>query len=223
MAIVLAIGDTHCPGMLPGYLRFLRKTADKFGATRVVHIGDLVDWATINYHEKNPSLFATTEEFKEAMKQVKALNRAFPKADWMLGNHDVLPDRKAVTAGLPSYVLKTHNDLWQTDWSVHQRFDSLMIDGVLYNHGEKAPGGKTPALDFAQISFCSVVIGHYHSRAGAPWGANDFAGYFGLSTGCGVDHKKLQFEYGRKMPKKPLIGCGIIEHGKQATFVRMCL
>ena len=56
MARVLIIADTHCPGMRQGYVDFLKRVADRHAVTRVVHIGDLVDWASISFHEKNPAL-----------------------------------------------------------------------------------------------------------------------------------------------------------------------
>ena len=61
---VLVIGDTHCPAMLDGYIPFLKKIHKKHGCGRVVHIGDLVDWNSISFHEKNPSMPSPAEEFK---------------------------------------------------------------------------------------------------------------------------------------------------------------
>ena len=73
MSIVLAIGDTHCPGMKSGYIDFLKRIADRHNVDRVVHIGDLVDWASISYHEKSPSLSNATSEFFKARKQIAQL------------------------------------------------------------------------------------------------------------------------------------------------------
>jgi len=56
MARVLIIGDTHCPGMRQGYVDFLNRVADAHGVNRVVHIGDLVEWASISFHEKRPPM-----------------------------------------------------------------------------------------------------------------------------------------------------------------------
>ena len=106
MARVLVIGDTHCPGMKIGYVDFLKRIADRYSINRVIHIGDLVDWASISYHEKSPSLRNASLEYRKALKQVATLARAFPKVDWLIGNHDALTERQAVTAGLPPELLR---------------------------------------------------------------------------------------------------------------------
>ena len=104
---VLVIGDTHAPAMLDGYIAFLKKIQKKHGCGRVVHIGDLVDWNSISFHEKDPSMPSPVEEFNRAYKQVQKLYKAFPKVDYMIGNHSSLPARKARMIGLPNDVMKS--------------------------------------------------------------------------------------------------------------------
>lgn len=218
MASVLVIGDTHCPGMRRGYVEFLQRVADRWGIDRVVHIGDLVDWHAISYHERNPSLPSPSAEYRKALRQVRTLKAAFPHADWMIGNHDALTSRQAFTAGLPAEVLRSYNELWEVDWTVHERFGSLVIDGVLYQHGENGTAGKDAALNQAKANFQSTVIGHHHSNAGVKWWANPRHQVFGMSVGCGIDLRRLQFDYGRRYTAKPVLGCGVVIDGKQAVF-----
>ena len=215
---VLVIGDTHCPGMRKGYVEFLKQTADKYAINRVVHIGDVVDWASISYHEKSPGLNNATTEFKKAKKQVDQLVKAFPKADWMIGNHDSLTERQAISAGLPPQILKDYADLWEVPWTVHSRFAKLTIDGVIYSHGDSGRGGQDAAFRQAKDNFRSTVIGHHHSQAGVKWWANPEYRVFGMSVGCGIDVSRMQFEYGRKFSAKPILGCGIVLGGKNAYF-----
>ncbi len=66
MARVLIIADTHCPGMRRGYIDFLKRIADDYAVNRIVHIGDLVDWASISFHEKSPALSNAVKEFQTA-------------------------------------------------------------------------------------------------------------------------------------------------------------
>ena len=73
MARVLIIGDTHAPGMRKGYVDFLKRVADNYSVNRVVHIGDLVDWASISFHEKSPSLHNATHEYAKAKKRIGTL------------------------------------------------------------------------------------------------------------------------------------------------------
>lgn len=218
MARVLVIGDTHCPGMRRGYVDFLKRVADRHSINRVVHIGDLVDWASISFHEKSPGISNAVTEFNAARRQVASLARAFPKADWMIGNHDALTERQAITAGLPPQLLRDYADMWEVDWSVHPRFAKHEIDGVIYSHGDSGRGGQHAAFQQAKDNFRSTVIGHFHSQAGVRWWANTEYRVFGMSVGCGIDAGKLQFEYGRKIVAKPILGCGVVIDGRRAIF-----
>lgn len=218
MARVLIVGDTHTPGMRRGYVDFLKRIADRWSINRVVHIGDLVDWSSISYHEKSPGLSHATAEYVKARRQVASLARAFPKADWLIGNHDALTERQAVSAGLPPELLRDYGDMWEVDWVVHPRFSKLVIDGVIYAHGDSGRGGQNAAIKQAKDNFRSTVIGHWHGQAGSTWWANPEFRVFGMSVGCGIDVDKLQFEYGRKFAAKPILGCGVVIDGKRAVF-----
>ena len=204
--------------MKRGYVEFLRRTFDAWEVNRVVHIGDLVDWNSISYHEKHPSNSNAAGEYKAALKQVQELSKAFPKAEWLIGNHDALTLRQATTAGIPAECLKDYADLWQIEWTVHKRFYKLLIDGVLYCHGDTGPGGQFAAMKHAVVNFKSTVQGHHHANGGVNYYANEKFRVFGLDVGCGMDSDLLQFEYGRKFPRKPVLGCGIVIDGKAAYF-----
>lgn len=218
MSNVLVIGDSHCPGMRRGYVDFLKRVADRWTINRVVHIGDLVDWSSISFHEKSPGLSNATREYEKAKRQVASLARAFPNADWLIGNHDALTERQAITAGLPPQLLRDYQDMWGIDWRVHPRFSKLQIDGVIYSHGDSGRGGQDAAFRQARDNFRSTVIGHFHGQAGVRWWANPEFRIFGMSVGCGIDHSKLQFEYGRKIAAKPMLGCGVVIDGRRAIF-----
>ena len=204
--------------MKRGYVRFLQNTFDSWGVDRIVHIGDLVDWNSISYHEKHPSNSNAVSEYKRALKQVKQLSAAFPKADWMIGNHDALTTRQAITAGLPVEILRDYAEMWELDWQIHDRFSDLEIEGVLYSHGDNGKGGEHSAYKNAQANFKSTVQGHHHSNGGVQYYANPEFRVFGMSVGCGIDAKLLQFEYGRSIKRKPMLGCGIVVNGKSAYF-----
>ena len=124
MSTVLIIGDTHAPCMKEGYVEFLLEKADYWQADRIIHIGDLVDRHSSNYHEKEPENVDAEREFEKALTQVQQITEAFPKADLLLGNHDVLEQRKAKTAGILQRALKSFGDLWELPkgWNVHPRY-----------------------------------------------------------------------------------------------------
>jgi len=92
--------------MRRGYVDLLKRVADDYSIDRVVHIGDLVDWSSISYHERHPGLSNAMAEFKAARRQAARPARAFLQADWQIGNHDALTERQAVSAGLPPNVLR---------------------------------------------------------------------------------------------------------------------
>jgi hypothetical protein len=224
MSKVLVIGDTHCPAMHPKYIRFLKKIEKKYDCNRVVHIGDLVDWNAISYHEKDPSLPSAYDEFKSAYKQVKRLHKAFPEVDYMAGNHSVLPQRKARSIGMPEIVLKPFGDLWGLDgWTIHPRYAKIYIDGVQYRHGDSGKGGQVAAKAQAMAEFCSVVQGDKHAQAGVNYVANDRLLVFGLQTGCGVLHDHPNMAYGKVYSSKPILGCGVVLDGATGIFEPMPL
>ena len=215
---MLIIGDTHCPGMRAGYVDFLKRVADSYSVTRVVHIGDLVDWASISYHEKSPALRNASLEYAKARRQVASLTKAFPQADWLIGNHDALTERQAVTAGLPPELLKDYADMWSVGWSIHPRFSKLIIDGVIYSHGDSGRAGQDAAFQQAKDNFRSTVIGHFHSQAGVRTGGR-------IRTAAGPhrcrSRRRDRTRGTRDWPTsahKPILGCGVVLNGKQAYF-----
>jgi hypothetical protein len=154
-----------------------------------VHIGDVVDWASISFHEKLPEFPSPNDEFEKAMDQVQLLYKAFPKVTVMTGNHDDLPKRKITTLTLPSQCIKEYSTLWNTPkWNWMPRYSRYNLDNVIYSHGDSGKGGRWAALSNATDNFSSWVQGHLHSVAGVNYYANVHKRIFGLSTGCGVDH-----------------------------------
>ena len=221
---VLVIGDTHAPCMHKDYIKFLKKIEKKHKCNRVVHIGDLVDWNSISFHDKEAFMPNPVDEFKQAQKQVKALHRAFPKVDILTGNHDSLPSRKAASLGLPDEVVRDFDRLWGlTGWTVHPRYADLIIDDTLYRHGDKGKGGIMAAYKNAIAEFRSVVQGHLHAQAGIVSHANQEDCVFGMQVGCGVDHSHPAMNYGRVYAAKPILGCGVVYSSKVAHFEPMFL
>lgn len=214
MSRVLVIGDTHCPTMLEGYVDHLQEVHSAWDCDRVVHIGDLVDWASISYHPKAPSLKNSEFEFGKAMEQVQELYDAFPEADWMIGNHDALTERNALDCGMPLSVLRNYTELWEIPgWTAHERYSDLIIDDVIYRHGDRGLGGRCAAYRNAQTEFQSIVQGHLHASANIVYGANRNARYFGMQVGSGVDYRLAAHAYGVKYSAKPILSCGVVIDG----------
>lgn len=222
MSRVLIIGDTHCPTMRDDYVSFLEDTYAAWDCDKVVMIGDLVDNCALSFHLKKPSLKDPTREYDLAMEQVESITDTFPEADMMIGNHDALPYRWANEVGIPMEYLRDPKSLWNLpeDWTVHPRFSQLVIDDVIYQHGDR---GRASAILNAKDEFKSVVQGHHHSRAGVEFFANRFTRVFGLQVGCGSDYKHAAMQYGIKYSSKPIYGCGVVLDGQTPIFEPMPL
>ena len=224
MARVLVIGDFHAPAGHKDYVKFLKKVEKKYKCNRVVCIGDLADFNAISFHEKDPSMPNPVQEFQEAKRQIAKMHKAFPKVDHMIGNHDCLPARKARTVGLPDDVLIPFKDLWGLDgWTIHPRYADLIIDDVIYRHGDKGKGGQMAAYKNAQVEFRSVVQGHLHAQCGVVYHANQEDCVFGMQVGCGVSHDHPAMNYGRIYALKPILSAGVVLDGKTAIIERMFL
>lgn len=225
MSRVLVVGDTHMPGMRDDYIEFLLHIADSWSIDRVVHIGDMVDWHSLSYHEKRPTLPTPATEYMEMREQMAQFFEAFPAGDWLIGNHDDLPQRQCITSMIPPELLKSYEAMFDTPpgWTVHPRFTKLEIDGVLYCHGDGGAGGKYAHINQAERNFQSTVVGHFHALGGVEFLANEKHRIFGCATGCGVDYRKEQFHYGKRYPKKPVNGCAVVLEGLHPYFEPMIL
>jgi hypothetical protein len=207
--------------MLEAYPDFLESIYKSWNCDRVVHIGDLVDFHGISFHAKEVGMPGIEEEVEEARKQVRTLCKLFPKVDYLTGNHSALPSRQAAEAGLPPSMLLSLSqilDLPDT-WTVYPRFTDLIIDDVIYRHGDKGRSNQTNAAFLnAQSEFMSVVQGHLHSQGGVLYGANQATRYFGMQVGCGVDPRSPHLNYSKIYSKRPILGCGVVLNGESAIF-----
>lgn len=212
MSRVLVISDTHYPVARDGHLDFLLETYEAWDCDRVCHIGDLVDHCALSFHIKAPSLKNPIDEYEKAMRDIEELVKYFPEVDLMVGNHDALPWRWAKEVGIPAEYLRSPADMWNLPdtWTVHPRYGQLVIDNVLFQHGDK---GRASAVLNAKDEFMSCVQGHHHSKFGVEFFANAHTRIFGLQVGCLVDHTTLAMEYGQKFSRKPLLGCGVVLDG----------
>jgi len=217
--VVLVIADTHFPFQHTNYLQFLKDTAKEYGATDVVHIGDMCDNHAISRWQSETDADSATAEFDKALACVKQYTEAFPKATLLLGNHCKIPERQAATLGIPSGFLKSTHELWQLpdSWVVTEQ---VIIDDVLYDHGINALG-VNGALNKATTSMMSCVIGHSHSCGGVQYRSNDKHLIFGLNVGCGISIRSYAFRYGKYNKFRETLGCGIVYNSAHADFIPM--
>jgi len=211
MSTVLVIGDLHEPAARLGYLQFCQDMFEKWNCNKVVLIGDVVDWHGISRWVKEPQCPGPADEYELAKECVAKWAKAFPKAYVCIGNHDERPVRLAKSVNIPEFMLIPYAKLWNVPgWLWDYRFT---IDDVSYRHGTGLGESIHPGWNLMNKVHKSVVVGHFHARAGIKWGCNEDMRCFGADTGCGVDEKAFQFIYGKDNPLRPFISVLIVKDG----------
>jgi hypothetical protein len=217
--IVLVISDTHAPYHHPDVFDFLRDAAKEFKPTRIVHIGDEVDWHSLSVHEKEPKLLSAGDEYKASLAFMHTMYKLFPVVSVCISNHGSRVFRAAKAIGIPDMLIRSYREQLEAPRGWHWE-GRIVIDGVCYEHGD--PGsGRNAAFKAAMENRMSTVIGHTHGWGGVQYSANPFSQVFALNVGCLVDHDSLAFKYGEKYRNKCTLGCGVVIEGKIAHFVRM--
>jgi len=126
---ILVISDLHLPYQHQDALDFLYATKRKYKCVDILNVGDVVDHHRGSYHESEPDALDAEAEYFAAKRDCQVLQEMFPKMIITRGNHDNIPTRKLMTAGLPTSMLKDYNalyglkDTW--DWVETHKFDSL--------------------------------------------------------------------------------------------------
>lgn len=218
---VLIIGDLHAPFIRKGYLEHCISVKEKYKCDTVVFIGDLVDNHGVNYFEHDPDGYSIGDEYKASLLIIKQWYKAFPKAYFLFGNHDLLIFRKAFTAGLPKTWLKTFENIFEIPKNWKLGFHHI-IDNVYYTHGTGLSGDNA-AMKIAIQNRQSAVIGHLHSVANIKYSASYKDLIFAMTVGCGIDYKAYAFNYGKDIPAKPIISCGVVFDGFIPMIIPMRL
>ena len=179
-----------------------------WNCNQVIFIGDIIDNHAFSYHEPDPDGKSAGDELQMAIKDVKKWYNTFPVADVLIGNHDRMAARKAMTGGIPKVWIKNYNEVLATPkWKWTER---IVYDNVQYVHGE---GGT--ARTKAKNDMMSTVQGHIHTQAYTEFTVGRKFKVFGTQIGCGVDSKSYAAAYAKNF-KKQAIGCGVIIGGHTA-------
>lgn len=211
------IGDTHLPFVHPRYLEFVRDTFARYGVGKVVHIGDWWDNHAMSYHESDPDGRSAGDEFMRALDMSQEWYETFPEVTWISGNHDNLPKRRVMSAGLTKRVLRSNIYEIPKGWINREE---VIIDDVHYSHGI-GMAGINGHRNHAITKGMSAVMGHCHSFGGVAYVANPYQIMFGLNAGCGIDIEAYAMAYGKHFPNRPTLGCGIVFDPQHAMFVPM--
>jgi metallophosphoesterase superfamily enzyme len=205
---VLVIGDLHTPFDLDEYFDFCVEQYKKYNCNQVIFIGDIIDSHYSSYHEQNPDGMSAGDELELSIKRLKRWYKAFPEATVIIGNHDRIVSRKAVTAGLSSRWIRDFNEVLEVpNWNFVEEFEQ---DNVVYVHGDGGGTARTRVKNEMQ----STVQGHIHTQAYVEWNVGANYKVFGMQVGCGIDRKAYAMAYAKGF-KKPVISCGVVlDNGK---------
>lgn len=209
--VTLVIGDLHAPYMHSDAVKFLKAVKAKYKPTEIVFMGDEVDAHATSYHEHDPDLDSAGTELKQAIKQLQPLYKMFPKAVVIESNHGSLIYRKAMTAGLPSAVLKGYREILQAPKGWTWKFDHVLTTalGDVYCHHGKSSTWEKLSKNMAM----SAIQGHFHNKFYISYWSSPNALYWDANAGCLVDHKRRAFAYGKNNLQKPIVGCMLITDG----------
>lgn len=208
---VLVIGDLHAPYMHRDAQMFLKAVKSKHKPDSIIFMGDEVDGHAISYHESDPDLPSAGDELKQAISQLRPIYKLFPSATIIESNHGSLVYRKAITAGLPSAVLKGYREILEAPKGWVWKFDHTIgtdLGSVYFHHGKSSSIEK-----LSKNMAMSACQGHFHNKFYISYWSSPNALYWDANAGCLVDHKSRAMAYGKNDLQKPIVGCLLIIKG----------
>ena len=201
---VIFLPDLHAPFIKKDVLEFCKDAQMKYNCGTVIFAGDVIDGHAWSYHEHDPDGLSVGDELAAAKEQLKDWFKAFPKAISLMGNHDLLIQRKARTIGLSRHFIKDFGLTIGAPKEWEFKLEHIQ-DNVLYKHGSAGDAFKVATE--SRISTCQ---GHFHSKTFVQWSVSEKDAIFGLQVGWAADRHKYAFDYGKAFAKKPIISLGLI-------------
>jgi hypothetical protein len=222
---ILVIPDTQIPFENEKALSFCAdlKRHYKIPDCNILHVGDEVD----SYHggswPKDPNgHFTASGEIASSREKIKKWASVFPEMKLAISNHGLRWVRKATGAEIPSEVIRSYQEIFQTPpgwkWKEEWRFTDLkhpfrMIHGMSVSG---INGHRNASID----SGMSTIIGHLHASAAVSYiytigGLKIWA----CNAGCLIDVDAYAFEYGKYSRLKPVCGAVVIfDSGRMPVF-----
>ena len=212
---VIFIPDLHAPFIKKGVLEWVKEQQIKYNCGTVIFAGDIIDGHAWSYHEHDPDGMSVGHELEAARKQLEPWFESFPDAISLMGNHDLLIQRKARTIGLSKHFIKGFGDVIGAPkgWKFMLEYTK---DDVLYKHGSVGDAFKV-----AKESRISTCQGHFHSKTFVQWSVSEKDAIFGMQIGWGADRHQYAFDYGTSFTSKPIISCGIILDRGKTPIVKL--
>ena len=210
---IIVISDTHFPYHHQDTFAFLKAIKSEYDINVVTHVGDVVDNHYPSFHEKEAGCLGGSEEIRAARKACQRLEKIFPEMKISVGNHDILPKRKANMASVPLDWVSTPNDVYQLqggwDWqpSHYIPYGDNLKFLLVHSVGANL---KTNAHRYSHSS----AQGHHHSTFGIQYAADTDTLRWALGVGCLIDPRSPAFQYDKSnIISRPILGCGAVIEG----------
>jgi len=201
-ARVLVIGDLHAPFEHKDYLNHCKAVAKEYKTTHTIFIGDVIDSHAASFHDSDVDGYSAGHELREARVKLQDWHKAFPNADVVIGNHDLIFARKIKASGVPSEVMRSLTEILNVpSWRFKMKY---IYDDVLYLHGQGVTA-RTKALRTG----LSVVQGHRHTEGYVWFQPTEMKQLWGMQVGTGIDVEAYAFDYAKDHPPA-VLSCGVI-------------
>lgn len=211
---ILVIPDLHFPYCHMDALDFLHKLKKTLNPTRVICLGDELDFHSLSFHDSDADLDSSGKELVLSLGYIDTLHELFPKMDLLESNHGSMAYRKAKHHGMPRYLLKSYNEVLGVscdDWKWHDQLTITLPNGesVAFRHYF----GSNVLLASQKMGM-SVVQGHAHSSFELRYWQNHQGLHFGITSACLIDDKSLAFAYNKLQINRPIMGVTFIENSQ---------
>ncbi len=209
---ILFISDLQFPYHHPETFKILSKIKKQYRPRYVIIIGDEVDNAFMNYHEKDPDGLGASEEFKRAYECMKKLYKLFPNALVLESNHGALPKRKAKTGGIVKNFLKDFREVWNTPrW---KWYDEILIKQKNRTDILAVHNFSSNTLGNVLARGLSIIQGHYHSTLEVIFTTNHKGqSMFGATIGCLINRNSKAFSYAKYDKEVQQLGMLFVKDG----------
>ncbi len=208
---VLVLPDIQAPYHHADTLAFLDYLSDKYQPTKVVCIGDSVDFHRMAKFVPVADSPGPAQEHEQALAFLEQLYKRFPTAHEVASNHNSRYQRKASDSGIPSGFMKPYREIMKhpKGWKYS---DFAVIDDVMYEHGDRF-GGAAATRQAVQVNGQSTVFGHHHAHAGIQYVASRTKLLFGMNVGCLIDHDSYGLAYAKVSKLYQTLGAGLVLSG----------
>lgn len=211
---ILCIPDPHFPYCHVDALDFLNKIKKTIEPSRIICLGDELDYHAMSFHDSDPDLESSGRELVLGLGYIDTLHEMFPKMQLLHSNHGSMSYRKAKHAGMPRHLLKSYNDVLgvpENDWSWHGEIILELPNG---RKCKFVHGASSNILASSQAIGMSLVQGHHHSLFEIRyWDAGNGL-HFAVSSGCLIQDESMAFAYNKLHKTRPLIGVTVIENSE---------